>query len=463
MARWSPVIRALALLSPAALTQWARALSCTIVLAHLGCSSEGNTGQRAPDPSLVEAAPWLNAALPALDGGYPVIPSTPVYPPIASGMPDPGSRPANCAGLDGIETAPAWVATFEPDTPNDPTQVGIGSAWSAFDDSTPYAFHVPGDATWYSGLNGKYGAPFGLPSDKVDGPSCDGAPNHWALHFRGGLFRKWGGGVSHVLTDPDGCPAGADFCPPPTPPGATEDSAGLPLAPPDGGTYAQSHAFIDVSAYDGIAFWARRGPEGQARMIVTLTDSFTSDRLARQNQKYCRRVSPVGTGNVCHTQCANGAPCAPENPAAADSVYRCIDPRGVHLPDLASLTDLIYPRCGPSACLSAATNPDPDFDGKACRPYTFPAADESGEYCFNEGDPPPPNREERCLDGFASSVELTLDWQYYKVPFSELRQGGYGRMAPYFNLKAVDTIAFGFIVGWADLYLDNVTFYRLKK
>src|SRR5262249_33446838 len=82
-------------------------------------------------------------------------------------------------------------------------------------------------------------------------------------------------------------------------PGATVDSAGLPLTLPDGGAYAGSHAFYDVSAYEGIAFWARRGPEGQSRMIVTLTDAFTSDRLARQNQKYCRRLSPITTGSLC--------------------------------------------------------------------------------------------------------------------------------------------------------------------
>jgi hypothetical protein len=133
------------------------------------------------------------------------------------------------------------------------------------------------------------------------------------------------------------------------------------------------------------------------------------------------------------------------------------------LPENASLADFLYPRCGKSACSSPASNPDPDFDGKACRPYTFPAADESGEYCFNEGDPDPANREERCLDGFGSSVELNPNWQFYKVPFADLQQGGYGKKAPYLNLKAVDTIAFGFSVGWADAYIDNVTFYRRKK
>jgi len=440
-----------------------RALPFMVVAIAGACAGRGNSGQRSPDPSLVEAVPWLNGELPAVDGGAPVIPDTPVYPPIATGLPDPGSGPAKCDGLAAIETSPWWMDTFEPDIPNDAQAVGIAPAWAAFDDFSRDAFHAPGDATWYSGLNGKFAAPWGLPAAPVGGPSCDGKPNGWSMHYRGGLFRKWGGGVSHVFTDPNGCPVGADFCPPPPAPGATEDSAGLPLHAPDGGAYAQSHAFVDASSYDGVAFWARRGPEGQDRMIVTITDVFTSDHLARQNQKYCRRVSPITTGSACRSQCANGVACAPEDPDASALTYRCKDPRVVQLPAIDSLTDFLYPRCGKSACTSPQTNPDPDFDGKDCRPYTFPAADESAEYCFNEGDPPPPNREERCLDGWAASVELTLDWQLYTLPFSELRQGGFGKTAPYLNLKAIDTIAFGFIVGWADVYIDNVTFYRRKK
>ena len=127
----------------------------------------------------------------------------------------------------------------------------------------------------------------------------------------------------------------------------------------------------------------------------------------------------------------------------------------------------MYPRCGPSACTSPCTYVDPDFDTDlrpdvACRPYTFPAADESGEYCF-AADNPPPSRDDRCLDGWQGTVGLTLDWQFYTLPFTELRQGGYGKRAPYFNVKAIDTVAFTFIVGWADAYVDNVTLYRHKK
>jgi hypothetical protein len=431
-----------------------------LAVAATSCTGPGNTGQAVPDASLVEAVPWLTGVLPAVDkAGNAVVPFQPVYPPIASGLPDPGSAPVHCAALAGIETSRAWVATFEPDVPADPTRVGVAVAWTSFDDLTQYAFYAPGDITWYPGLSGRYSAPFGLPSAEIAPPSCDGAPNHWSLHFRGGLFRDWGGGVSTVFTDPAGCPQDAGICPPPPPPGAAVDSAGLPLAAPDGGAYAQSHAFVDASAFDGVSFWARRGPEGQERMIVTITDNFTSDRLARQNQKFCRRL------RACSTRCASGSPCSPDDPTSATPTYRCFDPKSGPLPNVPidALLDLMYPRCGRSACTSRASYPDPDFDGKDCRPYTFPAADLSREYCFSAGDLPPPDRDEQCLDGWAASVALTTDWQFYTVKFSDMQQGGFGKKAPYFNLKAIDSIAFGFIVGWADAFIDNVAFYRIQK
>jgi hypothetical protein len=207
-------------------------------------------------------------------------------------------------------------------------------------------------------------------------------------------------------------------------------------------------------------------------MILTLTDNFTSDRLARENQKYCRRL------RKCNTRCLSGAPCTlqqdntgtfPTGSGQPMMVYRCYDPEAGAFPyvptptaatDINSRVDALYPRCGPSACTSPSTYKDLDFDGKECQPYTFPADDITGEYCFNPGDPPPPDRDEQCLDGWATPIDLSTDWKFYTIPFSQLRQGGFGKKAPYFNLHAVDTIAFTVIVGWADFYIDNVTFYR---
>jgi hypothetical protein len=480
------------------------ATSISIVLGALGaggasvsaCGGPGNSGQSSIDAGLILEVPWVNGGVPLLDdAGNPRIPVSPIYPAIATGQPDPGSGPVDCTVLDGIETSPGFYDTFEPATQGDAGVpeggVGVAIAWTGYDDLSWGSFHAPGDITWYSAKPGPYvdcveprcdpiqmdnTSVWGVASYPMGGPSCGGVENHWSLHFRGGLFRNWGGGVSSVFTDPrGGCQPDADICPPPAAQaqGATVDSAGLPLGLPDGGPYAQSHAFVDASKYDGVAFWARTGPEGQTAMIVTITDNFTSDRLARQNQKFCRRLKQ------CFTQCLSGAPCSlvPDNgqsyPAPdAGMIYRCFDPASGPFPgstpnassqtDVPALTDLLYPRCGASACTSPTSYIDPDFAYKECRPYTFPAADYSAEYCWSPGDPAPPDREEQCLDGWAAAVDLTLDWQYFTIPWESMHQGGFGKEAPYFNTKAIDTIAFGFIDGWADVYVDNVSFYRNK-
>jgi hypothetical protein len=467
-------------------------LPLIVLLVGASCDGPGNSGKTSPDPGLVEAVPWLNGVLPAHDAtGQTIVPQLPMYPSVGLGLPDLGSRPANCSVLDGYEFAPGgpmgWFDTFELTT-TDPGETGVAQGWSSYDDLTKFAFHTPGDATWYPGLSPEgvksFYAPWGLPADRFPGPACDGKPNDWVMHFKGGLFRKWGGGISHALTDPvgryrpspsDPCPPDVDFCPAPIAADAPFDSVGLPtagiptkddtgklVAPP----YLQSHDFFDVSKYDGVAFWARRGPDGQNQSFVILTDKFTSGRLARENQTFCRRV------RECHTMCLSGAPCTPGEPDMnGKPVYRCFDPTAGQLPAMqasqipvASQLDLMFPRCGPSACTSPSSYQDRDFDDKACTRYTFPAADESGEFCYDPGkDQPPPSRDDRCQDGWTTTIELTPDWKFYALPWSQFGQGGFGKKAPYMDLKSIDTIAFGATMGWADAYFDNVTLYRRKK
>ena len=433
------------------------------------CEGPGNSGKVSPVPSLVRDVPWLNGVLPAVDEtGGAVIPARAVYPPVASGLADPGPQRADCSALDGVELSKGWFESFEPTTNTDPNETGVAGGWSAYDDLTKGSFHVPGDATWYPGLLGTIYSAWGLPAENLPGPACGQTPNNWVLHFRGGLFRNWGAGMSHAFVDPvgrfratpfDGCAPAADFCPAPLPAGAAFDGAGLPTKAASGDDYRQSHDFWDVTGYDGVAFWARRGPEGHDQALVILTDKFTSGRLARENQKFCRRI------RQCYPTCLSGAPCSPDDPSSPAPTYRCFDPNAGALPPIAieSLQDLMYPRCGPSACTSPSTYVDPDFDGKACRPYTFPAADQSGFYCWDKSDPPPPDRDEQCQDGWQTSVQLTPDWQFYALPFSEFGQVGFGKRAPYLDLRSLDTIAFGATMGWSDVYFDNVTLYRRKR
>ena len=61
------------------------------------------------------------------------------------------------------------------------------------------------------------------------------------------------------------------------------------------------------------------------------------------------------------------------------------------------------------------------------------------------------------------TVQLTEDWAYYTIPFNEMRQGGYGKVAEVgLDLTSAYSITLGWGPGNVDFFLDNVSFYRTK-
>ena len=339
----------------------------------------------------------------------PSFPPRPCIRPSRPGMRDPGSGPVDCTALNGIETSPGFYDTFEPPTDDGGAVeggVGVAIAWTGYDDLSWGSFHVPGDITWYAASppppigcvepRCDPGSPglWGLAAYPMGGPSCNGEPNNWSLHFRGGLFRNWGGGASSVFTDPRGsCEPDADICPPPWPPGATVDSAGIPADLPDGGSYAQSHAFVDASALRRSGLLGADRPRRRDRddrddhgqLHERSTGAPESDVLSASKAV----LHAVPERRTLHAHAGS------QDDGTLGTIYRCFDPASGPFPgstgssvsgtDVPALTELLYPRCGQSACSSPTTYIDLDFDGKACRPYTFPAADYSAEYCWNVG------------------------------------------------------------------------------
>jgi hypothetical protein len=413
------------------------------------CSGPGNTGKEnsAPSAELVAAVPWANGGIaPRNAAGEPVMPGEPVYPPIGVNTPDPGSRAIDCRGLADIDlpSAPELLQTFEPDDADPgPNPVGVAESWSSNDDETKGAFRVPGDAKWYPELAGRFAEAFGLAAEKVTGaPSCDGKPNAWVFHFRGGRFNYYGAKAERPLAVPSACPANSDVCVDPSSPYAS--------------------AAWDVSLYDGVTFWARRGPDGNPAMLFSLQDKHTSDALNRGAQTFCRRIKD------CYPVCQNGLPCtlnpAIENPGEPDAPpkYRCFDPAAGPPPISIepALLDEVFPRCGPSACSRKSYYPDPDFDDRECKPYEFTGS-QAGHYCY--GDVPPPPDEERCGDAWVAPVRLSTDWKLYVIPFTEFRQVGFAKRAPFLDLHSIYSIALQFPVGFADVYVDNVSFYRRRR
>lgn len=444
---------------------WLTPLALTLVGA---CSGEGNTGKPERNRTWVDDAgtqhelfrdiPWASHATPVIDAddsNKVVVSSEPVYPPIGANTPDPGSRDIDadeCNKLADIELSPYYLDDFEP---YDPSFVGMAAGWSGYDDGSDLAFRTPGDVDWYPGLALRYDrGPWGLAADRHVGPrpACGGESNEWVLHYRGGRFNYYGGGMSHALAaervDPEaglihGCPPGeSDVCP------ATFDIFG---DPPEGG-FKQPHEFWDLSAYDGVVFWARRGPDGATGLVMGLQDKHTSDDLARQNQKFCQRLK------VCNPSCENGFSCTPDK----EGVSRCMPPDYPYgsVTQNVALKEFMFPRCGESTCLSPSHYQDTDFDGSRCESFSFTGLETAG-WCINAGDAPA-EPEERSGDAFVSPISLSTDWRLYKLPFDSFRQVGIGKKASSLDLKSLYSIAFQFTVGFTDVYVDNVSFYRNK-
>lgn len=445
-----------------------RALGLCWLASVLGCSGPGNDGQPIRNKTWVEdgveyhlfdEVPWANRATPQFDEeGNLKISEEPLYPPIATGMPDPGSREVDCSGLEDIEVSSYYVDNFEPFGSG--AVVGIAPGWSSYDDGSDASFRVPGDADWYPDYKAKAGnqAPFGLASDRLEGnrPQCDGGPNDWAVHYRGGRFNWYGGGMARPFTvgrlmsdgtTPETCPPGSDLC-------VLNDDGSLTL-----GNDGLPVKYWDVSAYDGVVFWARRGPEGATALLVGLQDRHTSDDLAKGNpNRECERIK------TCRPNCVNGFECITNPDIVGDErfLHRCMPPGFDETVWRAeaknpALLEFVFPRCDVSTCIPPWFNPDTDFDNTECKPYQFTGLEEN-YWCY--GDTPPPPPAERCGDGFVAPISLSTDWKLYKLPFDSFRQVGFGKRAPSFDLKTLYSVAFQFTVGYTDVYVDNLSFYR---
>lgn len=121
----------------------------------------------------------------------------------------------------------------------------------------------------------------------------------------------------------------------------------------------------DASAWEGIAFWARRGSDSGRSLFVSVSDKYTDEN--------------------------SGAPLQPE--------------------------------------------------GKP--------------FCFEQTE----RMEEKC-DRFGAGVGLGLEWRHYLVPFADMKQRGFGKVAPALDTQNLVGLSFGFEVGEWDIWADDVAFFR---
>lgn len=406
--------------------------------------------------------------------------------------PDYGSAPVDCAAEEaGLEFFPAPVWNFDAPTASrvcaDDSAVSrpIARSLYAYSDNTTEYLRTD-DCACEDQEDCDYNR-FEPSTEPIE--RCGVVTN--ALHVRGGPFREWGGGVGRRLVDfateastalgspcplppPEvSDPATPSFCPKADP--RIDTAPGLTRA--DGGVEAMNRSqyyamVVDLREWEGISFWARRGPDSQGGFRVAIGDRNTDDDISFLEYEggltpHCSRVKECG----CQQQ---DKFCLPRNPSTPNLTW-CWDPAAETLPDDPDAEN--YERCGEWSCdqfYSAFTRDDLAFTTPAnsgatkkgtntCAFHAF-ATDQTGHYCYDPvNGPPPAEGTERCGDAWMDPVALSPDWKFYRIPFAELRQEGWAKRFPRLDVGGVTMVRFTWSVGWVDYWIDDVRFYRRQK
>jgi hypothetical protein len=324
-----------------------------------------------------------------------------------------------------------------------------------------------------------------LNKDEGDGGTevdAGAARTNRALHIQGGPFLSWGGGVGKAMKE--------------------YPSTKTPTTWRD--------AVIDASEWEGISFWARRGPDSQAGFRVLVGDKYTDDDVSylqyREDPnmpRFCERVREC--------ECLNHMPCTPlprKLPAAGggapinnpDIPSEC-RPDDLHfLPSETTVTHCGAPmaisgadQAGSSSaacntCLQTRCNErypaypddyatpfgmrvegsgipigtDRQFWQKPCSKYTYRNGI-SSSFCFdpNMGEKPAETTEQ-CGDHWTRVVNLSNEWQFYTVPFNTMTQQGWAKRSPGLDLTTVSVVRFTWDGGWVDFWIDDVRFYKRR-
>jgi hypothetical protein len=457
-------------------------------------------------------------------------------------VPDPGSAPADCSQDDTVDSL--LVESFD----NYPGTNGpAAEAWYTYTDGTSGLYFE--DAYHKLETNTESGYQPAVAQAPAAISSCHHPSNiniPYVLHVFAGPFLGWGGGMGISMAkmngrllpygeqgngplgnDPnapkDGCCTNVNTLNSAQQNGQdggacimTSDPRYAAICPPADTEYAVATAAVDVSQYDGVSFWARRGPNSQAGIRVMVGDKYTDDDLNYQALSY-EAATGISQPTYCHRNrecgCTNHQACTPTTIGqlntdlaiqnadsgfsvsvpgnASDPVSVCgtTPPKGWNPVNLCKpLLECVGANGGPSFCCDtsncnsvypafpcdvlpdagrfpeagAGLPGDPQFYGKPCTPYAWPNG-VSSSYCFDpKTDPPPWPPTELCGDFWMTTIDLTTDWQFIKVPFSTLRQQGWAKRQDHLDLHSASVIRFSWDLGYIDYWLDQVSFYKEK-
>jgi len=97
--------------------------------------------------------------------------------------------------------------------------------------------------------------------------------------------------------------------------------------------------------------------------------------------------------------------------------------------------------------------------GESHTDYKYPEAGDAGPPCLNYAFVGAQNLGKTC-DQFGTFIQVNQNWQYFMLPFEEMRQEGYGKKAPYLDLQHLSNLTFFYGQGNWDIWIDDVAFYK---
>jgi hypothetical protein len=390
--------------------------------------------------------------------------------------PDPGPRLVNCAEAEANYEFGTVLWTFDRTmTENGTNARGM---YSYTDNSTLIStFRI-----WDSGLQKLVAKTWEPPTAIL--PRCSDQPNdnNKTIHIQGGPFLAWGGGVGIGMKNH------------PSVIGGLATMADV-----------EREAIEDVSAWEGVSFWARRGPDSQAGFRVLVGDRYTDDDIAylmyRMDPKtplHCQRVRECGCLN--HRTCVavhlekspppgmmieslvipTACEPDPQHLLGIDVMQFCGTPEvisGAESAGFSTCNTCAQTKCDErwpaypddhatsdgleDAAAGSRFGTDRQFYGKPCSPYTMRNGT-FGYWCFDPATERPAETTEQCGDHWTRVVNLSNEWQFYTVPFSAMAQQGWAKRQAALDLKSVSVVRFTWDGGWVDFWIDDVRFYRTK-
>ncbi len=98
--------------------------------------------------------------------------------------------------------------------------------------------------------------------------------------------------------------------------------------------------------------------------------------------------------------------------------------------------------------------------GESHTDIKYPETGDAGAPCVDQVGIVSPNDTSQGCDAFGIFTALNTNWQFFTMPFEEMRQAGWGKRAPFFDIQHISNLTFFYAQGIWDIWIDDISFYR---